>query len=472
MIRTREPKPTTRHTFGRGAIAAALVLSAAAGMPAADAETLDRALLKQAPTVIRHLKDRGYKNVGVLKFLVKKGDAPASDRVGTLNLDLAARLQVALVLANDSRQPVGIIRDASAVAATLPGANHLSRAGRLALFRAKYPLAWGHQRVEPDAFVTGVAMMSRDLREVTVSILAFDKSGDEKFMEFHMVVPKFTASTDVPTLVGAGESFRTRGLFDGGKVKVTAREVSETAARVKTAQEKNPLQDREAPVAMEVLYDGRPVPLEFRGGEANLREPQAGQRVTFVLRKTDRNRGRYGVVLMVNGENTLYRERLAPLLCHKWVLGPDSAIITVRGYQIDGQSAAAFEVLSREESREGEIDYGPDTGMLTLVIFREAEGEREPLPLDDEAEGVAAVSRGAPSGWTAEAETLAALKYELREGPHQGESRGLIVQGPATDAAIRPVAFRPAPTPVMAAAIIYYRPDAAAPRTAGSGGCP
>ena len=49
---------------------------------------------------------------GVLKFRVKKGEEPVSDRVGTLNLDLAARLEISvLVLATDIKAPVGIIHD-------------------------------------------------------------------------------------------------------------------------------------------------------------------------------------------------------------------------------------------------------------------------------------------------------------------------------------------------------------------------
>src|SRR3954466_6827164 len=89
-------------------------------------ETLDAALLRQAPRVLADLKAHGVRNVGVLKFRVKKGEQPVSDRVGTLNLDLAARLEIALVLATDIKAPVGIIHDASAVAARTPGANHLT----------------------------------------------------------------------------------------------------------------------------------------------------------------------------------------------------------------------------------------------------------------------------------------------------------------------------------------------------------
>ena len=65
----------------------------AVGPAAVRADSLDRELLKQAPRVIRYLQDHGYKNVGVLKFRVKKGDELVSDRVGSLNLTRHSRNQ-------------------------------------------------------------------------------------------------------------------------------------------------------------------------------------------------------------------------------------------------------------------------------------------------------------------------------------------------------------------------------------------
>src|SRR3954464_9649590 len=100
-------------------------LAAETGTQSARAASLDRELLAHAPRVLGYLGDHGYRNVGVLKFRIKKGDEPTRDHVGPLNLNLAGRLEIALVLANDFKAPLGIIRGADAVAATLPGANHL-----------------------------------------------------------------------------------------------------------------------------------------------------------------------------------------------------------------------------------------------------------------------------------------------------------------------------------------------------------
>jgi hypothetical protein len=415
---------------------------------AADEPALEAALRREAPRVLGYLKGHGYRTVGVLKFRVKKGTEPVSDRVGALNLDLAARLEVALVLANDVRAPLGVVRDASAVAATIPGANHLTAPGRQALFRGRYPLAWGNERVEPDAFLTGVAALSPDLKTVTVHLLAFGRDGGavEK-------VGEFMARTDAPTLAAAGESFRTRGAFDAGEVATT--EAVDAASKVKAARQANPLADPAAPVGLEVVYDGRPVPVEFRGGRAFVREPAEGQSVRFVVRKRDRTADRYGVVLLVNGLNTLRKERLTPAECSKWVLGPGAPAVEVRGFQTDAATAEAFRVLSSEESRRNEMSYGPEVGSVTLVVFRERKGPPPPA-LDDEGEDLAAIAR-ATMPRTPPA-NLAALKYRLHAGADAGGSRGLIVEGRQTDSKIRTVEFIPDPTPVMSATITYYKP--------------
>ena len=112
-------------------------------------------------------------------------------------------------------------------------------------------------------------------------------------------------------------------------------------------------------------------------------------------------------------------------------------------------------MLSPEESRSSAVHYGPAAGTITLVVFREQTVREEPPPLDDEAEDVVALARGVLPA--ERPQTLAALKFRLREGG-QGGSRGLIDPGPTIGAPVRDVAFPPDPTPVMSATITYYRP--------------
>jgi hypothetical protein len=435
-----------RTRWMMGLAAAGLLLAVVPGGVRAD--DMERELLRQAPRVLRYLKDKGCHNAAVLKFLVKKGEAGYSDHAGLLNLTLAQRLELALVLANDVRDPLGIIHDASAVANRLPGANHLTREGRQRLFAARYPLAWGKEEVAADAFVTGVARVSPDLRSLTVTLVAYGKDGGEPDK-----VARFTADMDPVALVETGESFLLRGAFDSGKEEVVREKVVQTAARVKDKEDKHPLVQSDAPVELEVRYDGQPVRPDTVNGQARIPEPREGQKVTFVLRRKGDSKERYAVVLKVNGENTLYRQRRKDLQCNKWVLDPGDPPIEIRGYQLDQQKAEEFRVLSRAESKGREMYYGADVGTISLVVFREQRGRPKPARvLTDEEEDLAALSRGISP--PEPAKNLAALKQQLREDA----TRGLIAEGAKIEVPTERVKFVPDPVPVMTATLVYYHP--------------
>jgi hypothetical protein len=439
-----------------------LLLAPLVAVPALGAEDLEKQMLRQAPQILDKLRENGYRNVGVLKFRVKKGNEPLTDNAGPLNLTLANRLEMALVLANKVKSPLGIIHDASAVAARLPGASHLTAEGRAKLFGADYPLAWGTEKVKADALLTGIALISPDLRDMNVGILAFDKDG--KGLQ---KVAQFTAPVDAVALIESGESFLLRGAFDQEPEQTTpaaqpAKPLTpaaavQTAARVREQQQDYPLADQVAPIELEVRYDGRKVPLEIVGGKARIPEPQEGQEVTLVLSRRIDNKERYAVVLKVNGENTLYKQRLRDVDCRKWVLDPGDGPITIRGFQKDGQTAEKFRVLSREESKAREVYYGADVGTISISVFREKKGKDKPVPVltlkeADEAEDLAALTRGVFPEETSQ--NLAALQVQLRSQ----ETRGLIGEGDKIGSEVQRVKFIPDPVAVMSATITYYKP--------------
>jgi hypothetical protein len=429
-------------------------VSAAGTAAPARAGSLESELLNKAPKVLKYLRVKGYHNVGVLKFRVKKDKGPLTDNAGPLNLTLAHRLEMALILANDVRKPVGIIQDASAVAAKLPGANHLTSTGRTKFFQTTYPLAWGDAKVSPDAFLTGVAQVRADLRGMAVGILAFDMQA--RVLE---KVAEFTAVMNAAALVESGESFLLRGAFDSGKHQLVENKAIQTAARVKNEEQQHPLKNRQAPIKLKILYDGKPVRLKIRDGKALIKEPRRGQEVVFVLERKDNRKDRLGVVLKVNGENTKYRERLQDIQCTKYIFLRGRKTLTVRGYQIDKEMARRFRILSRAESKEKEMNYGADVGTISVVVFRErGAGTRRQGPADpsqdlsDEAEDLAALRRGVyPRD---KPKNLDALRQQLREDAR----RGLIDQGRVIKSKVRRVRFKADPTPVMAATITYYRP--------------
>ncbi len=178
------------------------------------AHDVDRQMLAEAPGILKQLRDKGYHNVAILKFRIEKGDQPV-DRVGTLNMNLAERLEMALILKNDARNPLNIIHDASAVAAKTPGADHRTPAGLKKLFAAKYPLAWGRDRVSPDVFLIGAAKVDNKLSDLRVSIFAYDAKSEKPVR-----LCQFNAKPTVQELAEAGESFVLRGIFDQGSIEL------------------------------------------------------------------------------------------------------------------------------------------------------------------------------------------------------------------------------------------------------------
>src|SRR5215213_5211926 len=263
----------------------ALVVLAGVAAPAQAAD-LEGALLDRAKALIKHSQAKGYKTVGVLKFLGAKDGGDFSDNLGTVNALLARRLEVALVLANDPRNPVGVIDDASAVAARTRGANHRTPEGRRALFAAPYKLAWGdpRARVTPDAFLTGLVEVSKDLKTVRVSFLAFDRVTNK--LEPVPGIPDAVVANRAAALVELGESFTVRGAFDDGKVEARPKanakndppkeeakndpppdlpkdtDVIQQARDVRDKAARHPADDPNAPVKLTVLYTGKPVPIQ------------------------------------------------------------------------------------------------------------------------------------------------------------------------------------------------------------------
>ncbi|HKB04926.1 MAG TPA: hypothetical protein VKD90_22065 [Gemmataceae bacterium] len=463
----------------RTAFAVVVLTGIAAPIQAAD---LEGALLDRAKALIKHSQANGYKTVGVLKFLGAKDGGAFTDNVGTVNALLARRLEVALVLANDPRNPVGIIDDASAVAAKTRGASHLTPEGRAALFDAEYKPAWGNprSRVKPDAFLTGLVQVSKDLKTLRVSFLAFDRKTNK--LESIPGAPDAVVANRPSALVELGESFTVRGAFDDGKVETKAKakndaeakpqakkdaqakndapkekakndppadlpkdsDVIQQAKAVKDQVAKHPAEDPIAPVKLTVLYDGKPVPVQVRDGKAFVAEPNTGQKVEFVMTR-DAKAGRYGVVLKVNGENTLDKERLPDTKCRMYVLTNPGETVPVRGYTLGVDRVETFRVLSAPESKAREVNYGPEVGTLTLTVFPEG---KAPVPdlSEDAAEKNAIAKADLPPS-----QNFDSLKAKLLEDAN----RGLIVEGAQVAGKVQVVNFTPAPTPVMTLTVIY-----------------
>ncbi|MCR9197336.1 MAG: hypothetical protein NXI04_01710 [Planctomycetaceae bacterium] len=446
-----------------GPVLFVIAVAAASAWPsAATAQSLHAQLQQQIPQIIEFLHDKGHRTVGVLKFRVKKHGDPATDSAGPLNSLMADRLEVGLILANSFQpsQQLRIIRDASAQAAQRAGVSHLQDAGRTALFARPYRLAWGQESLPADVFLTGVVQVHEDNARCTVGVLAFDRSGGP----LQRCCEVFDADLDPALLGELGESFVLRGAFDSGATRladraaakeVTKKIVQQTHA-VKTQLVEFPLLAEDAPVKLEIRYDGQPVALRVRDGKAFVREPTAGQTVELAIVRGAAAQGVLGVVVRVNGENTLGRQTLSDLECRKWLLTPDHHRTVIRGYQISGDTIEAFRVLSDSESQQRAINYGRYVGQIQLTVFPQLEERALHVPeLNDTEEDLAAMLRGVqpaqPPG------NLSALKGLIRN-PTVKTRGGLIVPGAQRGGKIRSVSFEPAQTPIMSATVTYYTP--------------
>lgn len=413
--------------------------------------SLDEELLRQAPQILKLLHDKGYKNVGVLKFRVlRPGDGAASDNVGTLNQTLASRLELALTLADEDKNPLGIVRDASIVASLIPKANHLLKDGRKVLFAPKYPLAWGDDPVKVDVFLIGGALLSSDLRRMSVQFRTFGKDGAVSLLGEDG--QPFFVNCDPGLLIEAGESFLVRGGLKGDGPLAPARAI-DAAVALRNQQVVSPLLDREAPVKLEVRYDGTVVPVRFQDGRFQVPEPKAGQKVSFAIRRQPGIDDRLGVVLKVNGQSTLSRERLSDFRCRKWVLEPGVASLTVDRIRTDRKDDPGdLALLAVPPSKADEVRYTPDIGTLSLIVFREAKG---PSAARAAADLAVLEGGGFPED---QASNLAALKEQLRKGAtSENAARGLAAPAKEGDEP-KEATFKADPTPVMALTITCQRP--------------
>jgi hypothetical protein len=416
---------------------APLALIAFTSVAARAADPLDEALIEKAKDVLDAVKKKGFTNVGVLKFLVRQADGPERDNAGDLNLTLANKVEVALILANTDPK-FGIIDKASEVVVRekLLMANHRTEEGRKAFFVRKYDLAWSRDTVEASGFITGTATLSADLTKLTVRFQVFDKSG-----KIEDIASEVSVAANPELIAQAGFSYalapaRQKAIVTGDvslSRDVLRREAIEGAKKAaEKPAENEPFAPLAAsPVKWTVLYNGKPVQLTGN----SLPEPKTTERVEFTL--TNPGPGTYAVVLLVNGENTLYQERVAPQVCRKWVLPADSSV-TIRGFQTGPDMVVPFAVLPPEETPPEAVWYGDAAGTFRMVVFH---GKMAPAGTDtivgkdtnDDAVVALSRTRGSTRPAGVKPQSLKALQADLRGRLGTDGARGYVVKGTAAE---------------------------------------
>lgn len=429
-----------RPPLRRGLLLAGLCAAALLAPAGARADQIDEALLRARSKVVGKLEDAGYNNVGVLKFRVQRGSQPASFRAGELNNLMATRLENALILAEPAPS-FGVTRGASQVAAAKDRkSTYLTEAGRRKLFAYAYPLAWGHEKVATDAFITGTVHVASDLRSAKVILEVFDKRDPEP-----RPLHEFQVKADKSLLRDLNCTFvvRKRGDNDTTVVvmpdpvddklpdEVKKEEKGEKKALVVEEVKGDGYGEKKAqygPAAAEVRADLSRL-LDFRiyyddqlvepvGGKVPY--PKEGQRVWFKLKAAER----LALVLRVNGVNTLDNQQAAVEDCSKWVLEPDEEY-TIRGYYPNEKTVQLF----RAEPPTPALlaSFGKDVGVINLDVFRARK-----------ADGAARVASARALRLDLTGESLTELRGKLRSL----KSRNVIVPGASEEASLESASFQ------------------------------
>lgn len=398
--------------------------------PAPPVSPLNAEITALAPAILNHLKKQGFTNVGVLKFEVQRGTDVARDDVGELNSALAHKVEVAIALTRNKKDTFQIIPDPSrfVIENKMVRANHKTPEGRKAFFDENYIAEYGSNRIPASAFLTGSAVISADHQRIKIQFQAFDATGAMQSLPMSIDV-----ATDPETLALAGKSYASAALPTAN----TQADVIDSIRR-NDAAEKDPARPRlpaldDSPIEWKVLYGDKEIAPEG----STVREPKECESIGFTL--TNRGKGTYAVVLLVNGANTLGEEGANPLDCQKWVLVP-GASVSIRGFQTGPKDVKEFKVLVSDEARqkfnEDRFRYGnAAAGTFRMVVFA---GEMKDMPgpgdptatIKDDVRVVRGVRNNPRAGQTSQPQTLKDAQDFLRDGNRFTEyGRGYVSKG-------------------------------------------
>lgn len=476
------------------------------------ATTLERSMLEIAPSLIDGLRKIECNNVGVMKFEVWK-DGEVSYSVGAINANLAKRLELSLYLSNtvsigDQKkgiQPLNLIRNASAAIASIGDIDTRKEGGRKSLFGRQYDLAWGNSKISPDGFLTGLAIIDPSRTSIHYVVLLFTKDNpkyrvfqpsSKSFQEFRLdKMPPGALQTVAMRsnlLTEIGDNFRSLKF---GKFQqfdpTTGKKTDQAPVQLPNSQngqsttpppspKANDLELPEPPVTLEILQSKTKFPggnleaflnqtefdtlnLAFEGGKAFIKGLKEDHPMRIRL-KRDTSESRYGVVLRVNGINTLGMGRGADAQARLWVMDANTPTLTLSGYQIEGNQANPFLITPdvKAAALSKELNLGDDTGTITLTVFKEKDANTPKTVPDNLAlqRKEKAIENGElPNPKEAQSATNpgALVSTILKE---RNRAPGLITANKESTlvAPIRIVTFERDATPILHATIRYFQP--------------
>jgi hypothetical protein len=398
----------------RAILISALALAATNPAPAG---VLESKLQAEGIRMLEKLKAKGYNNVGVLKFRVQKPPTGKEEfNAGPLNVVVTRAVENALIVQNqDPELRLGLLRDAPKVINDKKARlSYLKPDDCKQMFEMTYPMAWGKDTAQPDAFVTGLVKLSPDRTTTTVDIEVVDKQ---------TLKPTRLYGFDVPT----DRSI----LFDVCEGFAVGREQIRTAGPEEIDRAATGALDGDSPLDLTIRYDGVPqeiVETLIDGRKVRtVAEPQERHKVTFVIK--NRWNVPIGVVLAVNGRNTVHGDDVTEnsvFNAGMWVLQPGKEYTVAGYYGKDGQTLTPFVVLSDKKSALiEEQDPNPYLGLIQVAVF--CPSERDDGSTDD------SLRKRVSTAGLKDAEEAA--KKVAANGPKITRA-GLIAPGTATERAV------------------------------------
>lgn len=376
-----------------GALAVGLLAFAPAGP--ARAANLDKALLlskgkdgklTEAEKVLSYLAKKGYKNVGVLPFQVKKGKAKSGGfDAAPLAMSFPSRLETALAMSMDASKPLGIIQDASGAAgAQKVGPWAKNKASFQKLFAANYALPYGSAKVKADAFLTGLITCT-DGETTRVDIRAFDRNSLKGSKLDTEPVASFTVENDRALLreLGFGYVLPRTAVARGTTAKSRDKAARSIVSRSLKAQRRSDDPSTEPAdvggIQLELFYNGQKQLLKALTGEGNSRMFEApavpsGATVSMTLKRVAEGDKLLGAVLAVNGKSTWNQEPTegGTANCTRWLFKPgNTAPQTFKGFYM-GESAEKllpWKVFDAKESETMVGAMGARAGWIDLDVY-------------------------------------------------------------------------------------------------------
>ena len=368
-----------------------LLLAAGLASPApAKADSLDRELVKNVPAILGQARLHEYRVVGVLPFKVDKGKGEGYDNA-PLCREMPLRLENALIMANNTSNPIIVLRDVAPTAARAKaGAWATSPAGRKPLFAIAYPAAWGGKREKADAFLTGTITCTGDRAKTTVVVQAFDAKDPTKLHKLHT----FTVNTDRALLGELGYSFSLpKQSLVSARSPAKRDKLALQLVKRRDAGSGDGRVDPEdvGGASFQLLYNDAPqqlapIPGASAGNEFAAPPIPPGAKVSMMIGPNGRRNERLALLLKINGESSFERETAEPLACRKWIYEAGARPDAYVGfYEQDKGEATKLKVFPFKVSRGNEVmtkvsSMGADAGWITLQVFVSgAKGEGDEL---------------------------------------------------------------------------------------------